>query len=125
MEGIPLTEGDLAARMMAALDAAQTAGGDFRGKQSAALLVLSGIPTGKLWQDRKIDLRVDDHREPLKELWRLLRVHRAYQLMHEADRELKAGRTENGNVELFSGGAHVPPERGDDVLACGHAGQVR
>ena len=88
------SEGDLADRMLAALDAAQAAGGDFRGRQSAALLVLSGSPTGKVWQDRKVDLRVDDHREPLKELRRLLGVHRAYELMNEADRELEAGQLE-------------------------------
>ena len=82
-------DGDLAQRMLAALDAAQAAGGDFRGKQSAALLVLSGSPTGKVWQDRKVDIRVDDHKAPLKELRRLLRVHRAYELMNEADRDLE------------------------------------
>ena len=80
--------------MLAALDAAQAAGGDFRGKQSAALLVLSGTPTGRIWQDRKVDLRVDDHKEPLKELRRLLLVHRSYEMMNEADRELEAGRME-------------------------------
>ena len=93
-EAFRSTEGSLAERMLAALDAAQAAGGDFRGKQSAALLVLSGAPTGKIWQDRKVDIRVDDHREPLKELRRLLRVHRAYDMMNEADRELEAGRME-------------------------------
>ena len=87
-------DGDLAQRMLAALDAAQAAGGDFRGKQSAALLVLSGSPTGKVWQDRKVDIRVDDHKAPLKELRRLLRVHRAYDLMNEADRDLEEGRME-------------------------------
>jgi len=90
-EAFRSAQGDLAERMLAALDAAQAVGGDFRGKQSAALLVLSGIPTGKVWQDRKLDIRVDDHREPLKELRRLLRVHRAYEMMNEADRELEAG----------------------------------
>ena len=107
-------EGDLAARMMAALDAAQTAGGDFRGKQSAALLVLSGIPTGKVWQDRKIDLRVDDHREPLKELRRLLRVHRAYELMNDADRELEAGRMEMA-MSNYSAAEHMFP-RNEEMM---------
>ena len=93
-EAFRSTQGSLAERMLAALDAAQAAGGDFRGKQSAALLVLSGTPTGRIWQDRKVDLRVDDHKEPLKELRRLLRVHRAYEMMNEADRELEAGRME-------------------------------
>jgi uncharacterized Ntn-hydrolase superfamily protein len=55
------TEGDLAARMLAAIEAAQAAGGDIRGKQSAALIVVSGKPSGRPWQDRLFDLRVDDH----------------------------------------------------------------
>src|SRR5215204_2469846 len=62
------TKGDLAEKMMAALDAAQEAGGDIRGKQSAALIVVTGKPTGRAWADRIFDLRVDDSIEPLKEL---------------------------------------------------------
>src|SRR5437899_3340195 len=54
------TKGDLAERMLAALDAAQTAGGDIRGRQSAAILIVSGKPTGKPWDDRIMDLRVED-----------------------------------------------------------------
>ena len=65
-------KGDLADRMMAALDAAQAAGGDIRGRQSAALIVVTGKPTGKPWADRVFDLRVDDSAEPLKELRRLV-----------------------------------------------------
>src|SRR5204863_1884260 len=64
------TKGDLAERMLAALDAAQAAGGDTRGKQSAALIVVSGKPTGLAWQDREFDLRVDDAPRPLDELRR-------------------------------------------------------
>src|SRR3989440_12752975 len=72
------TKGDLADRMLAALDAAQAAGGDIRGRQSAAIVVVTGKPTGKPWADRIFDLRVDDHPEPLKELRRLLTFQRAY-----------------------------------------------
>jgi uncharacterized Ntn-hydrolase superfamily protein len=57
------TKGDLADRMLAALDAAQAAGGDIRGRQSAALIVVSGTSTGKAWNDRIFDLRVDDSAE--------------------------------------------------------------
>jgi uncharacterized Ntn-hydrolase superfamily protein len=60
------TKGDLADRMLAALDAAQGVGGDIRGKQSAALIVVSGKPTGRAWADRIFDLRVDDSLAPLK-----------------------------------------------------------
>ncbi len=79
------TKGDLAERMMAALDAAQIAGGDIRGKQSAALVVVTGKPTGRAWADRDFDLRVDDHAEPLKELRRLLTLQRAYNHMNAGD----------------------------------------
>ena len=78
-------EGDLAERMLVALEAAQTAGGDIRGKQSAALVVVSGKPTGKPWEDRRFDLRVDDHPEPVAELRRLVKFQRAYNLMNEGD----------------------------------------
>jgi uncharacterized Ntn-hydrolase superfamily protein len=77
--------GDLAERMLAALDAAQAAGGDIRGRQSAALVVVRGESTGKPWADRLFDLRVDDHPEPLRELRRLVRLQRAYNHMNAGD----------------------------------------
>jgi len=71
--------GPLAERLLAALDAAEAEGGDVRGRQSAAMLVLSGAPSGRAWEERLIDLRVEDHPDPLVELRRLLRFRRAYQ----------------------------------------------
>lgn len=79
------SKGDLATRMLAALDAAQAAGGDIRGKQSAALIVVKAKPSGKPWQDRVFDLRVEDHAEPLKELRRLVTIGRAYNHMNAGD----------------------------------------
>lgn len=79
------TKGDLADRMLAALDAAQGVGGDIRGKQSAALIVVSGKPTGRAWADRIFDLRVDDSLAPLKELRRLVTLQRAYNHMNAGD----------------------------------------
>ena len=79
------TRGDLAERMLAALDAAQAAGGDIRGRQSAALIVVTGKPTGQAWKDRTFDLRVDDSPEPLQELRRLVRLQRAYNHMNAGD----------------------------------------
>ena len=79
------TEGDLADRMMAALEAAQSEGGDIRGMQSAAMLVVKAEPTGLPWQDKRVDCRVDDSPEPLVELRRLLNVTRAYQKMDYGD----------------------------------------
>ena len=72
------TPGDLAGRLLAALDAGQQAGGDSRGKQSAALLVVreGGGYGGD--NDRDLDLRVDDHPEPIRELIRLRALHTLY-----------------------------------------------
>lgn len=77
--------GDLADRMMAALDAAQAAGGDIRGKQSAMLVVVKAKSSGSPWKDRVFDLRVDDSPDPLKELRRLVTLQRAYNHMNAGD----------------------------------------
>jgi uncharacterized Ntn-hydrolase superfamily protein len=79
------TKGDLADRMLAALDSAQAAGGDIRGRQSAAIIVVTGKPTGQAWKDRTFDLRVDDNPQPLQELRRLVTLQRAYNHMNAGD----------------------------------------
>ena len=79
------TGGNLAERMLAALDAAEAEGGDLRGRQSAAMLVVSGDPTGDPWTDRIVDLEVADHEDPLKELRRLLRISQAYRHAQRGD----------------------------------------
>lgn len=79
------SDGPLAERLIAALEAAQNVGGDIRGQQSAAILVVKAEATGKLWEDRYIDLRVEDHPEPVKEIKRLLKVFRAYEHMNNGD----------------------------------------
>ena len=76
--------GSLAERLLAALEAAETEGGDIRGRQSAAIIVVSGSREDPWWQ-RTVDLRVDDHPEPLAEIGRLLGLHRAYRLMERAN----------------------------------------
>jgi uncharacterized Ntn-hydrolase superfamily protein len=78
-------EGDLAERMMVALEAAQAEGGDIRGRQSAAILVVAGESTGRPWVDRIYDLRIEDHPDPLAELRRLLHLARAYREMNAGD----------------------------------------
>jgi uncharacterized Ntn-hydrolase superfamily protein len=88
------SKGDLASRMLAALDAAQKAGGDIRGKQSAALIVVGGARSGKPWQDRVFDLRVDDHEEPMGELRRLVTLQRAYNHMNAGDLAVEHGDAE-------------------------------
>lgn len=75
----------LAERMILALEAAQKAGGDIRGKQSAAIIVVPAKSEGKPWDERTIDLRVDDNAEPIKELHRLYNVQIAYQHMNNGD----------------------------------------
>ncbi len=77
--------GDLSDRLVAALEAAQRAGGDIRGKQSAAIVVVAATSTGKPWIDRRFDLRVEDHPEPVQEIKRLVRLQRAYLHMNAGD----------------------------------------
>jgi uncharacterized Ntn-hydrolase superfamily protein len=77
--------GDLADRLLAALDAAQAEGGDIRGRQSAAIVVVKARSTGRPWADRVFDLRVEDHEDPLGELRRLVRLQRAYNHMSAGD----------------------------------------
>lgn len=102
------TKGDLAERMMAALEAAQAAGGDIRGRQSAAIIVVTGKPTGKPWADRIFDLRVDDNAEPLKELRRLITLQRAYNHMNAGD--LAVERKDNeGALREYSAAEKLVP----------------
>lgn len=110
-------EGDLATRMLAALDAAQAAGGDIRGKQSAALIVVKAKSSGKPWQDRVFDLRVEDHTEPLKELRRLVTIGRAYNHMNAGDyaiekNDFASALREYGTAEkLIDGVSGIEPSR--------------
>jgi uncharacterized Ntn-hydrolase superfamily protein len=77
--------GDLASRLLAALEAAEAEGGDIRGRQSAAILIVKGTSTGRPWADKVFDLRVEDHPEPLAELRRLVNLQRAYTHMTAGD----------------------------------------
>ena len=102
------TPGDLAGRMMAALDAAQGEGGDIRGRQSAAMLVVSGDASEPAWGGRVFDLRVEDHLEPLVELRRLLLTARAYNLMNDGDAYMTDGEVEKAIVAYSSAEELVP-----------------
>ena len=77
---LPLPE-----RIVKTMEAAETEGGDIRGKQSSALLIVKGEPVENKWDDPLIDLRVEDHKEPLKELSRLLKLWRAYEHLEKGD----------------------------------------
>ena len=102
-------EGDLADRMGTALEAGQSAGGDVRGKQSAAILIVKPVSTGRPWADTVMELRVEDHPEPIRELRRLVGLHRAYQHMNRGDDLLGAGEVEEALHE-YRAAAGMAPE---------------
>ena len=108
------TKGDLADRMLAALDAAQAAGGDIRGRQSAALLVVTGKPTGQAWKDRTFDLRVDDSPQPLQELRRLVRLQRAYNHMNAGDLAVEKKDNE-GALREYSAAEKLVPDNAEMI----------
>jgi uncharacterized Ntn-hydrolase superfamily protein len=115
-EGVPeamaaafrAAQGTLAERMLAALDAAQALGGDLRGRQSAAILVVSGEATGQPLQDRLVNLHVEDHPEPLVELRRLLVLHTAYEYMNRGDHALERNDVDAALVEYGRAQALLP-----------------
>ena len=108
------TKGDLADRMLAALDAAQEAGGDIRGRQSAALIVVTGKPTGQAWKDRTFDLRVDDSPEPLRELRRLVKLQRAYNHMNAGDLAVEKKDNE-GALREYSAAEKLVPNNAEMI----------
>ena len=91
LEAYHTSSGDLAERLLTSLDAAETAGGDVRGRQSAAMLVVAGASSGQPWRDRRFDLRVDDSADPLGELRRLVTINRGYHRMDIAEEREVAG----------------------------------
>ena len=102
------SKGDLADRMMTALEAAQAEGGDIRGKQSAAMLIVSGDPTGVVWKDTKLSLRIEDHSTPLIELKRLIRIHRAYQHANMGDHYMETEEIEKALLEYKKAEQYYP-----------------
>jgi uncharacterized Ntn-hydrolase superfamily protein len=91
MESAFLNNGKLplAERVLACLKAAQAAGGDIRGRQSAAIIVVGGTVAKESWNDKLIDLRVDDNPNPIPELERLLKLERAYEHMNNGDLQVE------------------------------------
>jgi uncharacterized Ntn-hydrolase superfamily protein len=102
------SSGSLTQRLLGALEAAQAAGGDIRGQQSAAILVVKGSSSGRSWAERLVDLRVEDHPAPVAELRRLLTVHSAYALMNRGDEQLAEGDIE-GALASYSSAAGLYP----------------
>jgi uncharacterized Ntn-hydrolase superfamily protein len=97
--------GPLADRLLDALDAAEAAGGDLRGRQSAAILVVGA--EGEPWQ-RLVDLRVEDHEDPLVELRRIMRLRSGYGLLREADEIFAAGEEERARELYVDAWERVP-----------------
>src|SRR5436853_2862422 len=97
-----------ALRLVDALDAGEAEGGDIRGRQSAAVLVVTGEPTGKAWADRTVDARVDDSEDPLPEIRRLVNVQRAYDAMDRAE-ELGRGGDEAGAASAMAETMELAP----------------
>lgn len=108
-EAFETAPGELADRLLAALEAAQREGGDIRGRQAAGLIVVRGKASGAPWKDRIYDLRVEDHPDPVGEMRRLLRTAKAYNHMNEGDALLTAGRTAEALKE-YSLGMEIYPD---------------
>ena len=96
-------------RIIQSLEAAESVGGDIRGKQSAALLVVAGEAPEHNWEDPLIDLRIEDHEEPLKELKRLLTLWRAYEHMNDADLAMEQGDKDKA-LEEYSAAQEIVPD---------------
>jgi uncharacterized Ntn-hydrolase superfamily protein len=96
-------------RIIKTLEAAESVGGDIRGKQSAALLVVAGEIAEKKWEDPIIDLRVEDHDDPLKELGRLLKIFRAYEHMNNGDLAIEKGNMAKA-LEEYDAAQNMFPE---------------
>lgn len=83
--------GNLVERMLAALETAEYAGGDIRGRQSATIVVVKTKASNEPWKDKVVDLRVEDHPDPIGELKRLVRIHKAYEHANKGDELMAAG----------------------------------
>src|SRR3954447_15073087 len=104
-EAFEAAAGSLAERLVIALEAGEGAGGDVRGRQSAAVVV---VPREGEAHVRSVDLRVEDHPDPLGELWRVLVLHRAYELAGEADELAAQGRHDEAGP-LYDKEAELAP----------------
>ena len=118
-------DGSLTRRLLAVLDAAEREGGDIRGRQSAAILVVPA--SGEAWHS-VVSLRVEDHPEPLGELRRLVDLHDAYALASEADDCINEGRHDDA-ARLFHRARALAPDNHELLfwagLGAAHAGDLQ
>ena len=123
--------GELADRLLAAMEAAENEGGDLRGKQAASLIVVPGEASGVPQLDRSIDLRVDDHTEPVGEIRRLLSYSRAHERANHATEKAMANELPSALAELDTCCAAHPNEpeflfrRGLVLLMLGQTNQAQ
>jgi len=103
------TKGSLSERILAALKAAQNEKGDIRGKQSAAILIVKGEATGNSWEDTIMDLRVEDNPNPIQELERLIKLHKAYDFMNKGDLAMEVGNSKKAE-QLYLQAQKLFPE---------------
>lgn len=103
------TNGNLSERILAALKAAEGEKGDIRGKQSAAILIVKGEATGNSWEDTIMDLRVEDSENPIEELDRLMKIHKAYDYMNKGDLAMEVGNSEQAE-QLYLNAQKLFPE---------------
>ena len=99
----------LSERLLVALEAAQAAGGDLRGKQSAAMLIVGPDLKPNYWEGRLLELRIEDHPEPLRELRRLLRYQQGYKWVDRGDDHLSSNRLEEA-LQAYSKGMELVPD---------------
>jgi uncharacterized Ntn-hydrolase superfamily protein len=131
VEAFRRASGDLGERLLAALDAAEAEGGDLRGRQSAALVVVAPRASGRPSEDRLLDLRVDDHPEPLRELRRLLGLRRAYARVDSGDELAARGDGEAALAEYAAAHLAQPDEvelafwHGINLAAVGREDEAR
>jgi uncharacterized Ntn-hydrolase superfamily protein len=104
-------EGSLADRLIAALEAAEREGGDIRGRQSAAILVVKAKDTGRPWVggDHLYNLRVEDHPQPVAELKRLVRLQMAYEHANRGDDRMTEKKVEEA-LQEYAASARLAPE---------------
>ena len=107
-EAFKNSKGALAERLVAALKAAQAAGGDIRGQQSAAIKIVKVKSSGKLWEDVVMDLRVEDHPRAVAEMERVLKVFRAYEHMNKGDLAIEKGDVQGALREYGAAEAMFP-----------------
>ncbi len=117
LEAFGASDDDLAGRLLAALEAAEREGGDIRGRQSAAVVVVAPRASGQPMQDRPVDLRVDDHPEPVAELRRLVGLNASYARVEVGDELAAAGDLEGALAEYAAAHAEQP---GNAELAFWH-----